>query len=218
MKILIVDKWPVIQLGLRTLLKRKYPKAEIYLSNDPESTPIITEGHPFDLLLLGESRSYGQELRFIKKVKSEYPSTKIIVFLESSDNELAGVLYSAKADGILLKKADSDDILKAIDTVLANRIHIDMMILTDILESMKLYSRLKPGKTKQTALSARQSQIATLLINGKSTSLIANMLNLANTTVSTHKFQIFRKSGVTNVIDLKKRLYRASHTMISIEK
>jgi DNA-binding NarL/FixJ family response regulator len=54
-------------------------------------------------------------------------------------------------------------------------------------------------------LTAREKQIALLLIQGESNSFIANTLNLANTTVSTHKARIFQKSGVSNIIDLREK-------------
>jgi two-component system invasion response regulator UvrY len=53
------------------------------------------------------------------------------------------------------------------------------------------------------SLSAREFEIVSMLLNGKTISVIASDLNLGISTVGTHKGRIFTKLKVTNLLELQ---------------
>lgn len=63
--------------------------------------------------------------------------------------------------------------------------------------------RRKPGDW-QTNLTEREHQVAQLLVAGKRVSEVAVVLKIDNSTVATYKQRIFRKMGVTSLIDFAK--------------
>ena len=105
----------------------------------------------------------------------------------------------AGAMGFISKDAPLDEIKKAIDQVVNGKKYISEEMLFVLAEGTSANANTNPFST----LSAREFEIVSMLLNGKTISLIAADLNLGISTVGTHKGRIFTKLKVTNLLELK---------------
>jgi len=62
------------------------------------------------------------------------------------------------------------------------------------------------AKTDINKLSAREREVAMLILGGVATNAIAQKLDIKSNTVSTHRKNIYRKLGIRTSIDLYKKL------------
>jgi DNA-binding NarL/FixJ family response regulator len=123
-------------------------------------------------------------------------SLKILIYTMAAEKIYAGKLLNAGVRGFLSKEAKNTELLKAVDAVLRGK----------IFASEQTLFNNKQGETTPsnpfTSLSNKEMDILAYLVQGKTTKEISTLLNLQLSTISTHKFRIFRKLNLSNVVEL----------------
>lgn len=117
----------------------------------------------------------------------------------SAENIYAKRFMRSGAMGFLSKDAPLQEIIRAIDTVLANKKYISETIAAILAED----SYSKKAENPFDDLSKREFEIAKLLLTGQTLTEISQGLNIQTSTVGTHKQRLFEKLAVTNLLELK---------------
>lgn len=136
-----------------------------------------------DLFLNGESG-----LDVLKQISASYPYVKTVVY---SMYEHAGVValsveYGAK--GYVCKSGSEEELLKAVDTVLAGGTYIAPTLVSPLL----VYHNLLASLTK------RESSILKKVIEHKSNEKIADELRISVRTVENYLSKVYEKTGCKN--------------------
>lgn len=195
-RIIIADDHGFIRLGLIQILRDEFPTCEIIEVVDGESLIREVSEHDFDLVItdLGmPGRSGLEALEQIKKIKPDLP---VLVLSIYPDQLYAVRVLQAGAAGYLNKNSATDELIKAVTRIKLGRKYIT----TEIAE--KLLTHGSEDKKPHEHLSNRELEIFKLLAIGKSTSEIADTLMLAATTISTHRYNILSKLGLSNNAEL----------------
>ena len=109
-------------------------------------------------------------------------------------------LLDAGAMGYLLKNVKQDELLLAIENVMAGRQYIQQSIATQ-------YTRARQQQhmaEKQSTLSPREIEIIRLIAQELTTADISKKLFLSEHTVDTHRKNIGRKTGTKTAVGLLK--------------
>lgn len=114
----------------------------------------------------------------------------------ASEKIYAGKLLKAGVRGFLSKEAKNTELLKAVKVVLHDGIYASEQVGSHDTQGATVYNN------PFTSLSNKEMDILAYLVPGKTTKEISTLLNLQLSTISTHKFRIFRKLNVNNVIEL----------------
>jgi len=149
----------------------------------------------------------GQALDFIRKHKTG------LVFLDVElENNVSGFDIIEKLNEnlhppqIILVTAHSHYSIKAIKHEVFDYLlkPVDIDELEDTVERFIQHLSLKPGKTLRefNMLSDREKGVLNYVIEGKSSSEIANLLYISINTVHTHRRNILKKTGARSVLDL----------------
>jgi DNA-binding NarL/FixJ family response regulator len=202
---LLVDDHTLIRSALGFVIKEAYPGSIV--EESANSTGIIEKLKKthFDLIILDINMPDYDPLWFINHINSDYPGTPVLIYSMTAENIYALPALKAGAKGFVLKSSSTAELTIAIDIVLKGKTYISQ----SVAELLSLGSLKKTG-TPFTVLSPREFQIAVLLLAGKTSSVISKLLVLGNSTVGTHKANIFRKLKISNLIELKtiSELYR----------
>lgn len=196
---LLVDDHVVVRSGIKSLLLKIFNPAEIYEAFDGNSALVKLAERRYDLIMLDIQMPGTDALGLMQLIIQKYPDAKVLIFSMSAENVYARRFLKAGAKGFISKDASLEEIEKAVGQLLDNRRYISKA-LAEKLASESFDSESENPFNK---LSAREFEIATLLLAGQTISYISSSIKIQVSTVGTHKARMFEKLGVTNLLELK---------------
>lgn len=216
-RLLLIDDHELILWALVAVIKEKIPDTEIHSARTIEGALIILEKSEIDLIVLDIDVPGGNSSKMIAALREVRPQVRILIHTAMNEDDYSVEYLSAGADGFLSKTAPSDAVSEAILAILDGEKY-----LTARTQSLLAHNYLKnianPEKKKgRIMVTPRETEIIKLLLLGKWTKEIATQLGIKWSTVSTHKLSIFDKFGVTNVIQLYKKIEREFPELIDLE-
>jgi len=202
-KILIVDDHFIVRSGMVFLLEKEFNGVFVVGVGDFRGALSICSAIDFDLVILDINLPDGRKSNMISDLRKLQDNVKILIF-SACEEEIYGFRYiQAGANGYLNKLSDNDTIIKVIRTVLETGKYIS----ADIVNKFIAFSQEgRKSRSILETLSARELEIAELLVRGYGNIEVANELDIKMTTVSTHKLNIFKKAEVNNIIELSEML------------
>ena len=212
-KIVVVDEHKILREGLSTLID-KQPDMEIIgeATDGREALQLMEELKP-DLILMDVTMPNLNGIEATRKIKSKNPNIEIIALSLHSDRRYVLGMIDAGASGYLLKECAFEELVRAINTVMAKKKYLSPGI-SDILvaEYFKKTEQDKP--TIYSKLTPREREILQLIAEGKNTKEIANYLFISVKTVETHRRHIKKKLKVDSVAELTKIAIREGLTIL----
>ena len=197
-KILIADDHSIIRSGVDSFLKNTYPGVITAQAINEETILKQLQGSVFDLIIMDMHMPDTNIFRLIEFVHNTYRAMPILIFSMSPEKTFGLRVLKAGASGFLSKESPLEEMEKAIDQLLANRKYVSNE-LAAVLADHSFSKTDNPFDS----LSAREFQLANMLLLGKSLSDIAKQLKIEISTASTYKTRIFNKLRVTNLFELK---------------
>ena len=153
-----------------------------------------------DLRLPGVGVGVGG-LDIVRHLRRRLPEARIVALCHRADPTEAKAAYDSGARGVVVKTATADDLLRAVDDVLAGRLYVPPALAGHLVASM-----LSPAETPRDAVTPRENQIAELVAEGLETAEIATRLCIAEVTVRTHLRRVLGKLGLRNRIELARHV------------
>jgi two-component system, NarL family, invasion response regulator UvrY len=198
-KFLLIDDHVIVRSGIKLLISNTYNDSEIHEAKDGETALAFVKENEYDFVMLDVQMPNTDSFALMEFFKANYPDLKVLVFSMNAESIYALRYIKAGAKGFISKDAPMDEVRNAIDLVLRGKKYISEEMLFVLAEGTS------PGANNNpfSILSSREFEIVTMLLNGKTISIIAADLNLGISTVGTHKGRIFTKLKVTNLLELQ---------------
>ncbi|MHA3789658.1 response regulator transcription factor [Flavobacterium hauense] len=197
MKILIADDHSVVRQGVSLMLKDTFDHVEVEHADSFYETLNFVKDVEFDLLLLDINLPGGDNVSMIADVRGLQKDLKILMFSAYEEEQYALRYLQAGAQGYINKLSSEDKIIEAVNEVVNGGVYFSKSI--DVVASKDI----NPLDT----LSAREQEIAGMLVKGEGNLEIANKLGIGMSTVSTYKSRIFEKLGVNNVLAMAEKYW-----------
>lgn len=142
---------------------------------------------------------FAQGVDALSRLKSMQPQARTVVLAESAELSYLADMFSAGADGYLLKSISPSALIESLQLVLLGE-KVFPSMLTDFLGAMRTGQlgqgeRLRIGEI---SLSQRELDIIRKLADGHSNKSIAKDLAITEATVKVHLKTVLRKLGATN--------------------
>jgi len=196
MRFLVADDHSIVRMGVKLMLEADYPQVTIDEAENGNEIVEKIKLLSYDLLILDFQMPDTDTFSIISNVLARDKFIKILVYTMASEKIYAGKLFKAGVKGFLSKEAKHTELLKAVDAVLNGGIYPNEQVLSNGKQAE--ITPINPFAT----LSNKEMDILAYLVQGKTTKEISSLLNLQLSTISTHKFRIFRKLNVNNIIEL----------------
>ena len=205
LKIAIIEDYVIFRLGLKNVLELHFDGVATFDSDHSEDYEGELGKFSPDLIIMGLGfvNEPLRGLNFCKNVKKLFPTVPVVVFDMTATYSNAVNLIKGGANGYLSKGDSELELHTCIESVMKGKNYVCREIQENIIEYLILD---KPAFKTHASLSARESEIASLVSEGEKTSNIAEKLGLKSSTVSTMKSKIFSKLGVHNVIELRHKM------------
>ena len=204
-RILVADDHAVVRHGLRQVLSLA-PELSVVAEakNAWETLERLREGG-VDVILLDMSMPGLSGIDLIRRVKADAPRIPVLVLSMHADWQIAARAIKAGATGYLTKDSEPEMLIDAIRQVAKGGNFIDPALAT----RMVFNAGSTEAESANVAMSNREYQVFLALVQGRSLIDIAEELHLSAKTVSTHKFRLMRKLGLTSVSELVRYAVRS---------
>jgi DNA-binding NarL/FixJ family response regulator len=163
--------------------------------DSPAAVQAAVETQP-DLCLL-DIRMPGNGLAAAWEITARLPKTKVVMLTVSRNDDDLFAALRAGASGYLLKDVDIDQLLDALDGVMADEPAISRELVARLVtefrdRSARRRTVLEPGPAGE-PLTSREWEVLDLLRKDMTTAEIADTLVLSQATVRSHVAAILRK-------------------------
>ena len=159
-----------------------------------EVAGLAQQGQEFDVILLAASTCANVDLADIALLASATPHIPILVVAECDDPERAHAILRAGARGFLPTSHSLKVLVGALERVRSGGTYVPLA-LTEATPA----AAPDPGlSTPWRELTRRQRDVLRLISQGKSNKLIADALNMSESTVKAHVKQVIRRLNVAN--------------------
>ncbi len=200
LRILIADDHSVVRKGLRQILLEEFPTAHIEDVPDAEEMINKVMNAQWDVIVSDMSMPGRSGLDALQQIKQIYPELPVLILSIHPEEHYALRVLKAGASGYLSKGSASDELVKAVQTVLLGKKYISASVAEKLASSFSSDS----AKPVHELLSDREFDVMKLLAAGKSVSDIADILSLSVTTISTYRARIMTKMNLKTNSDLTK--------------
>ena len=134
-----------------------------------------------------------------KHIKKEFPDINILAFTMFDSPETINKMLKAGAHGYILKNSGLKIMIEAIQSVAKGKKYFDPNVLLKLEEDKE---KKKDVIQHKGVLSKREKEILQLISERKTSAEIADILNIAENTVNTHRRNMYRKLNLKNRTDL----------------
>jgi len=202
--ILIADDHAIVRDGLQALLDSQSDYKVIgTAATGREAVRLVREIKP-DLVIMDISMPELNGLEATEQIIQISPKTRVIILSMHSGPEHIFRALKGGARGYLIKESAGKELFQAIKAVLAGRRYlsqkIDDILIDDYIRNREPADQKKPlGR-----LTSREKEILQLVVEGKSSREIAEILYLSPKTVETYRSRLMDKLEIRDLPGLVK--------------
>ena len=190
-RVLLADDHGVIRDGLGRLIAGLDDIELVGMAVDGEDAVRRSAELAPDVVLMDLEMPELDGIEATRRVLADRPGTAVLVLTSFSDRPRILGAIEAGACGYLLKDVTADEVADGIRAAARGESPVDPRAARTILTAQ---SEPDPAEL----LSARESEVLALLVEGLPNKLIARRLEISEKTVKTHLTSIFRALGVTD--------------------
>lgn len=192
-KVLLADRSEVYMMGLKEVFRPFLTQFAVKELTDPDHLSNWLETEKPHVLV--SEVDFLDELsdNCLKRLKSNNPALKIVVLSNNVSEMLIQRAIRNGVDGYLKKDRPALDVLEALKAVISGSKYFSPEISSLFFQSVSF---------QQHELTERELEVLRYICRGRSNEQIADILNLSEKTVATHKKNIMRKAKVKKTPEL----------------
>ncbi len=202
-KVVTMDDHPVVLNGIRNMLM-EYDQIEVLATCNTEDKlwDALQTKQP-DVLLLDVQMEGKQGDELAPVVAKKYPKIAILVLSNLNQAFHVRNMFMSGAKGYLLKTAEPDQMIEAIETVYKGEQFLDPSLRNRMLSDLLMDTRAKEHAIP--ALTMREKEILELIAEEMTSQEIAKKLFISVSAVENHRFNLFFKLNVKNAVGLVRK-------------
>ena len=201
-RVLIVDSCSLGAIGIGEILRSKWKEATVsHARYWHEITELLVSG-AWDLVLIELELADESGLDLVTRARTLSPGVRLLA-MSSGEESVQGLqALRAGSAGFLHRGGTAEDLLKAVEQVLAGRHYVSRR-LADTL-ARRVDTRAADQKDADRALTAREAEILEALAQGDSIKVIGPRFAISPKTVSSFRRRILEKMNFRNDADIVK--------------
>jgi DNA-binding NarL/FixJ family response regulator len=162
-----------------------------------EIVRLAEAGQHFDLVLIGAATSEHVDLEEIESLRATLPDSPVVVSAESENPHRARLILKAGTRGFLPASLSLKVLMGALDLVMAGGVYVPSSLI-EPAQARGAEAARPSLREPWSELTRRQRDVLGLISQGKSNKLIADALDMSESTVKAHVKQIIKRLNVAN--------------------
>jgi DNA-binding NarL/FixJ family response regulator len=200
-KIMLVDDHALVRRGLAHVVRESFPDAEVVEAGNAEQALRTLNEQAIEIALVDVRMPEPDGLQLLREIKAQWKDIPVIMLTSFDHAPYVKQALAEGAAGYMLKDATPDDLEQAIRVALSGGGNVlSPRVIQNLFDEMEGGTPSNGDGTHrpEASLTQRETDIMSLLAEGKSNREISRSLFLSEKTVKAHLAAIFRKLGVTN--------------------
>jgi DNA-binding NarL/FixJ family response regulator len=200
-KILLVDDHALVRRGLAHVVRESFPDAEVVEADNAEQALRAMSDGAIEIALVDVRMPEPDGLALLHEIKAQWADIPVIMLTSFDHAPYVKQALAEGAAGYMLKDATPDDLEQAIRVALSGGGNVlSPRVIQNLFDEMDGGTPVNGDGSHrpEASLTQRETDIMSLLSEGKSNREISRSLFLSEKTVKAHLAAIFRKLGVTN--------------------
>jgi DNA-binding NarL/FixJ family response regulator len=199
-----VDDHGLVRAGIRALLESLDGIQVLEEADDGREALRLIDLHRPDIVLMDIAMSGLNGLEATKRIKRDFPNTRVIILSMHANEEYVLQSLRAGAAGYLLKDAGTVELEIAIKAVAGGETYLSPPVSKHVISDYVRRMSAGEQETQSTLdrLTLRQREILQLIAEGQTTQEIARLLNIGVKTVETHRMQLMERLDIHDVAGL----------------
>ena len=203
-RVLLADDHTVVRDGLRSLLAAQGDMTVVGdAANGREAVMQVQKMGP-DVVIMDIAMPELNGIEATCQVHESCPSTKVVILSMYSSVEHISRALQAGAKGYVMKESAGRELVEAVRSVHVGRLYLSQQIAEAMLNDYVNIRQSNPSKSPLESLSRREKEILQLVVEGKSSAEISDVLYLSPKTVGTYRSRLMLKLGISDLLGLLK--------------
>ena len=210
-KILLADDHQIMREGLIALLERESGLQVVGQAADGRAAVRLARELKPHVVVMDVTMPDLNGIDATRQILEENRQIKVIALSMHADRRFVKGMLQAGASAYLLKHSASQELIKAIKLVMANRVYLSPEVAGVVVED---YKTPAPDTSVFAVLTPREREVLQLFAEGKTPRQIAATLHLGLKTVEAYRRQIMEKLGFNSFAELVKYAIREGLTSL----
>jgi DNA-binding NarL/FixJ family response regulator len=213
--VFLADDHAVVRDGLRVLLEAQ-PDIRVIgdAANGREAVRRVAQLRP-DVVVMDIAMPELNGIEAAREIGRVCPSTQVIILSMHSTTEHIFQALQAGARGYLLKESAGIEVVNAVRAVHADHRYLSQKILEGLVDNYVRQRQAAEAKSPLARLSPREREVLQLVVEGKSSAEIADILSLSPKTVEAYRSRLMHKLGISDLPALVK--FAIQHGLTPLE-
>jgi DNA-binding NarL/FixJ family response regulator len=196
-RVVLADDHNLVRAGVRKILE-SHSGIEVVgeVGDGAAAVALLESRDDVDVLVLDLTMPGMDGFEVLEHAKRVRPDTRVLVLSMHAGSEHVARAVREGADGYLLKDSAVQELVAAIEAVMAGRSYYSPTVQEQLSHIVRAGSALARPLDQ---LTDRERDILKLVARGLSTKEIASRLDISPRTVDTHRANLMRKLGLKSV-------------------
>jgi two-component system response regulator NreC len=202
LRLLLADDHGLVRKGLRFVISEVPGPEVIAEAGDGREAAALARDLRPDIVIMDIAMPALNGIDATAQITRDCPNVGVIIVSMYSDEEYVLRSLAAGAKGYLLKDTAEIDPVRAVRSVAAGRPFFSPALVEILLDDYVQRLHREGLQDSYELLSEREKQVLQLLAEGKTSKEVAALLDLAPSTVESHRNNLMQKINVHNTAEL----------------
>jgi two-component system invasion response regulator UvrY len=205
--VLLVDDHDLVRTGIEALLNAAEDITVVGVAKSGEEAVDAMATLPADVVLMDINIPDIGGIEACRRILQDNPEVKIIILSVNKSGSIPPQLFKLGVLGFISKESPVDEMINAIRKVMAG----DRYLSADVANNLATQGLHGYHESPFSKLSRRESEVVTLILQGKSIKEMSEMLILSDKTVNTYRYRLYGKLNIKNDVQLTRLAIRFGH-------
>ena len=198
-RVVVIDDHAVLREGLAMVLRHQADMQLAGQAGDKASALVLPRAERADVAVIDLALGAEDGLELVTAMRSISPSTRTLVLTMHEERDYVRAAASAGAQGYVLKRNSSTNVLDAVRCVAQGQTYLDPSLgeisWTELLQEPAPANRLAP-------LTPRERQVFERVARGETHREIGEQLGIGKKSVDTYRARVYQKLGIASRAEL----------------
>jgi two-component system, NarL family, invasion response regulator UvrY len=206
-RILLVDDHELVRTGFEAMLNASDGMTVVGVAQSGEEAVNAVAKLVADVVLMDIIMPGIGGVEACRRMLKHDPKVKIIAISAYKDGPIPQQLLKIGVMGFITKGSSLDEMVFAIRKVMTGKRYL----CTEVANNIALQGLPDTIESPFAKLSQRESEVVTLILQGKSIQQMAEMMTLSDKTVNTYRYRLYEKLNVKNDVELTRLAVKFGH-------
>ena len=198
-RVVVIDDHAVLREGLAMVLRHQADMQLAGQAGDKASALVLLRAERADVAVIDLALGAEDGLELVTAMRSISPSTRTLVLTMHEERDYVRAAASAGAQGYVLKRNSSTNVLDAVRCVAQGQTYLDPSLgeisWTELLQEPAPANRLAP-------LTPRERQVFERVARSETHREIGEQLGIGKKSVDTYRARVYQKLGIASRAEL----------------